>query len=139
MKRKTILRWALCAAVLLAAVALIGSVALSRASGGVMFGAAGSHNLSGTMRQPGATMLNGGRYQLANVTLSDAQGSAWQESDLASGGRYKLTDVTISVAQGSAWQENDLASGGGYHLQRAASLQLTDYGCCCIYLPCVKR
>lgn len=113
MKHKMITRWALCAAVVLAAVALITGVALARTGGGVKAGAAGHYRLSGTLSQPDAAMLSGGRYQLTNVTLRDTQGNAGQMGDLA--------------------------SGGGYHLQGLAGPQLTGNGCCCVYLPCVRR
>jgi hypothetical protein len=59
-------------------------------------------------------------------------------------GRYQLTGVTLRDTQDSTWQESDQASGGGYHLQGPASPwpanpQLTGSGCCCLYLPCVRR
>jgi hypothetical protein len=109
MKTKMIPRWAFILAAMLVAIALMTGVALARTGGGGMSSATGNHSLSGTMDQPDATMLNGGHYQLTGVTLGDAQGSAWQ------------------------------ASGGGYHLQGLAGPQLTGSGCCCTYLPCLRR
>ena len=139
MKPKTILRWALKAAVLLAAAALLTGVALARTGG--------DRTLSRTMDQPAVTTLSGGHYQLTGVTLRDAQGRAPQVSDLGvgtidqpgattlRGGRYQLTDVTLPDTQGRAPQASDLARGGRYHLRALA----TGSGCCCTYLPCVVR
>jgi hypothetical protein len=75
--------------------------------------AAGKYVLSGQIDQLEATTLRGGHYQLTSVTPSDSQTNSWQASDLA--------------------------SGGGYHLKVLASPQLTGNGCCCVYLPCVKK
>jgi hypothetical protein len=142
MKRKMILRWTLYATVLLTAVALITGVALARTGGGVMFGAAGNHSLNGMMDLLDAPMLSGGHYQLTHVTLNDTMDQP--ETMMLSGGHYQLTNMTLSYAQGIGWQESDLASGGGYHLMglaspQLASPQLTGDGCCCLYLPCVRR
>ena len=137
MKRKTIFRLTLCATVLLAAIALITGVALARTGGGVLIGAAGNHSLSGTMDQPGATTLSGGQYHLTNVTLSGTMDQP--EATTLRGGRYQLTNVTLHFAQSIGWQDSDLASGGGYHLKPLANPQLTGNGCCCMYLPCVRR
>jgi hypothetical protein len=135
MKRKTIFRLTLYAAVLFAAVALLTGVALARTGGRVIFGVASNHSLGGTMDLLGATMLSGGHYHLTNVTLN----GNIDRPTMLSGGRYRLTNVTLSYPQNNAWQESDLASGGGYHLQGLASPQLTGNGCCCMYLPCVRR
>jgi hypothetical protein len=61
------------------------------------------------------------------------------DTTMLSGGRYRLINVTLNYAQRLGWQESDLASGGGYHLEPLASPQLTGNGCCCLYMPCVRR
>lgn len=111
MKRKMITRWVLIVAVMLAAIALLTGVALARTGGGVISSAASNPSL--TMDQMDATTL--------------------------SGGHYLLTHVTLSYAQGNAWQASELASGGGYHLEGLASPLINGNGCCCTYLPCTLR
>jgi hypothetical protein len=58
---------------------------------------------------------------------------------------YRLTSVTLRQgfgklnpsAQGSAWRVSGTASGGGYRLLEAPAL--TGSGCCCTYLPLIRR
>jgi hypothetical protein len=58
---------------------------------------------------------------------------------------YRLTSVTLrqpfdfaqGSAQGSAWRVSGTASGGGYRLLEAPAL--TGSGCCCTYLPLIRR
>jgi len=59
---------------------------------------------------------------------------------------YRLTSVTLrqafgvspqANAQGSAWRVSGTASGGGYRLLEAPAL--TGSGCCCTYLPLIRR
>lgn len=163
MNHKLMSRWTLRAGVVLAAVALVTGVALARTGGEATF-TAGNHSPGGVSSQLEATTLGGGRYQLTNVALGDMQlGNVWQENDLASngapfgasndslsgatnqteaptfnGGRYQLSNVTVGAMQDGAWQEGDLASGGGYHLTGPTDPQVSG-GCCCVYLPCIKK
>ena len=49
---------------------------------------------------------------------------------VASGGNYQLTS--------SAWQVSGASDGGVYHLTKPASPNAIE-GCCCLYLPCLRR
>jgi hypothetical protein len=51
--------------------------------------------------------------------------------ETATGGSYHLTRLN--------WQVTGISSAGGYHLQGLHAPALTGNGCCCTYLPCVKR
>ena len=48
----------------------------------------------------------------------------------SSGGGYHLTALT--------WQATGESSGGGYTLRSPEAPSL-ESGCCCIYLPCIRK
>ena len=113
MKPKMIPRWTLIVAAILIVVALMAGAALARTGSETLASPTSHYHLTGTLIQSDSMLLSGGHYQ--------------------------LIDVTLRNAQGSAGQANDLASGGGYHLEAPAGPQLTGNGCCCTFLPCVRR
>ena len=49
----------------------------------------------------------------------------------AAGGGYQLTTVT--------WTAPVIAQGGSYTLLSPDTPTLTGNGCCCAYLPCLRR
>jgi hypothetical protein len=74
-----------------------------------------------------AATLSGGHYQLTGLEAAAPLPAA----PALRGGHYRLTSLTQAPG--------DLASGGRYHLQALDSPQLAGVGCCCMYLPCVRR
>jgi hypothetical protein len=114
MKPETISHWALCALLGLAAVALMAGAAMT--------------NLPSHVASPlSAATLRGGHYQLS----SSGGGGSQPGAALLRGGHYRLS--------GQPQVERLLASGSRYHLRALASPQLTGDGCCCAYLPCIRR
>lgn len=51
--------------------------------------------------------------------------------DSAFAGDYRLTCVN--------WRVSGVASGGGYRLASLSAPTLTGNGCCCTYLPLIRR
>ena len=74
----------------------------------------------------------GGHYVLSGADLLPGPSRQYRTllkgGDL-SGGRYQLAGMTQSRVQ-------DLASGGGYRLTTPAG---SENGCCCMFLPCVRK
>ena len=70
----------------------------------------------------------------ATPQRSAAQGAS--QVVVASGGHYHLTtssnNQTVRVSAG-------IISGGGYQLQGPSYPASTGTGCCCTFLPCVRR
>ena len=50
---------------------------------------------------------------------------------IAAGGRYQLA--------GLSWQVDAMVGGGHYRLLGIFAPSLAGSGCCCTYLPCVRR
>jgi hypothetical protein len=57
----------------------------------------------------------------------------------SAGGTYQLASLTLRQAQGDAWQVSGTATGGGYALAARFAPTLRGSGCCCTYLPCLLR
>jgi len=66
--------------------------------------------------------------QVKSSARPDTASSSPPGHEMLSGGHYHLTNA--------AWQ---VSSGGGYFLMGPAKPQLTGNGCCCTFLPCVRR
>ena len=73
----------------------------------------------------GAATSAGGRY-----VLSGAASQA--EAGTLNGGRYRLSGLPQSRVQ-------DLASGGKYRLAAENAPGGSEDGCCCMFLPCVRK
>jgi hypothetical protein len=68
----------------------------------------------------------GGHYYLLSGAASQS------EATTLSGGRYQLTFLLQNQTQ-------DLASGGRYRLVTDTAPTGSENGCCCMFLPCVRR
>jgi drug/metabolite transporter superfamily protein YnfA len=57
--------------------------------------------------------------------------TALASRETATGGVYHLTTLT--------WQVSGSSGADGYRLQSYSQRDLTGNGCCCLFLPCIKR
>ena len=74
----------------------------------------------------------GGHYQLSGADLPPGPSRQYRtllKGGELSGGGYQLARMTQGQAQ-------DLASGGHYRLTKPAG---SENGCCCMFLPCVRK
>ncbi len=127
-------RWMLCLAILLAASAFaVWALATplmeaeARPAGGAEAGITdpGYNNESAA----------GGNYRLFSQTGPVPAGPTASEPGTLAGGNYRLQGS--SPARKESGPGAGLASGGDYRLQSAPSG--SENGCCCVYLPCLRK